>query len=60
MGQVGQRETKGQEREDREGKFEREIVGWERRVKYEGKKNHRGVTVLRVLGINISFRDLIG
>ena len=30
------------------------------RVLSEGKKSDRGVTVLRVLGPNMHFRDLIG
>ena len=47
---------------DREGRSERERVGWEREETSlsEGKKNDGGVTVLKVLGIKLSFRDLIG
>ena len=56
-----ERETKGQEREIEKGDLrENEWDEREETSLSKGKKNDEGVTMLKVLGIKLSFRDLIG
>ena len=56
-----ERETKGQEREIEKGNLRENE--WDERKETslsKGKENDEGVTMLKVLGIKLSFRDLIG
>ena len=67
MGQVGERKREeGEKQRDKKEKIEKGDLReneWDEREETslsKGKKNDEGVTMLKVLGIKLSFRDLIG